>query len=80
MPAHFPPVEESYARLHRSGWSLGGTTFTSASGGTVHQDDGSNGENRIRVEGASPAEAWHRALEAAATCGMLEGWPRPASG
>jgi hypothetical protein len=79
-PSEYPPSEESYARLHRSGWSLGGTTFTGSSGRTVHQVDGRNGENKIRVEGATPAVAWHRAVEAAAACGMLEGWPRPSSG
>jgi hypothetical protein len=49
-----------------------------SSGRYIHQVDGSNGENELRVEGATPAEAWHRAVEAAAACGMLEGWPRPA--
>jgi hypothetical protein len=28
----------------------------------------------------APAEAWHRAVEATAACGMLDGWPRPKGG
>jgi hypothetical protein len=42
--------------------------------------DGSNGGNKLRVEGSTQAEAWHRAIEAAAACGILDGWPRPARG
>jgi hypothetical protein len=75
----FPPREESLHRLHRSGWSCGEAVFTGSSRRTVWQVDGSNGENRLRVEGATPAEAWHRVVEAAAAVGMLRG-PRPMSG
>jgi hypothetical protein len=75
--ADFPPTEESLARLHRSGWSTGEAVFTGASGRTVWQVDGSNGENRILAVAASQREAWHRAVEAAAACGMLADWPRP---
>jgi hypothetical protein len=32
----------------------------------VWQLNALNGENKLRVEGATPAEAWHRAVEAAA--------------
>lgn len=56
---------------------LGEAAFTSANGRTVYQVDGSNAEDRIRVEDATPAEVWHRAVEAAASCGMLADWPRP---
>ena len=31
----------------------------------------------MAVKGVTPAEAWHRADEAAAACGMLADWPRP---
>ena len=73
MPDHtdYPPAEDSLARLHRSGWSTGEAAFTGSSGWTVWQVDGSNGENKIRVEGATPYEAWLRAVEAAAARGML---------
>ena len=74
----YPPPEDSLRRLHRSGWSMGEAGFTGAGGRTIHRVDGSNGENRIRVQGSTPAEAWHRTVEAAAACGMLADWPRPA--
>jgi hypothetical protein len=79
MPHHspFPPAEDSVRRLHHSGWSAGEAAFTGSSGRTVYQVDPSNGENKLRVEGVSPAEAWWRAVEAAAACGMLRDWPRP---
>ena len=75
MP-EFPPTEESIVRLHRSGWSMGEASFTGPSGRTVYQVDGSNGENRILVRADTPREAWWRAVEKAAACGMLDGWPR----
>jgi hypothetical protein len=75
----FPPAEESLRRLHRSGWSCGEAAFIGSLGRTVWQVDGSNGENRIRVEGATPAEAWWWAVEAAAGVGMLADWPRPSN-
>jgi hypothetical protein len=78
MPDPFyPPAEESLARLHRSGWSTGEAAFTGSSGRTVFQVDGTNGENRITEWGLTPAEAWHRAVQGAAACGMLADWPRP---
>ncbi len=55
---------------------MGEAGFAGASGRTVSQVDGSNGENKIRVEGSTPAEAWFRAVEAAAECGMLRDRPR----
>jgi hypothetical protein len=76
-PDTFAPAEESLHRLHRSGWSCGEAGFTGSSGRTVWQVDALKGDQRIRVEGATAAEAWHRAVEAAAACGMFGGWPRP---
>lgn len=76
----YPPAKVSIARLHRSRWSTGETAWHAPGGGTVYQVDGSNGENRIRVEGATQREAWLRAVEAAAAVGMLDGWPRSTSG
>jgi hypothetical protein len=82
MPHHapHPPADDSLHHLHRSGWSTGEARFTGSSGPYAHQVDGSNGENKLRVEGARPAEAWHWAVEAAAGCGMLSDWPRPSRG
>jgi hypothetical protein len=67
----FPPANESLHRLHRSGWSCGEAGFTYPNGRYVHQVDASNGDQWIMGRGATPAEAWHRAVEAARACGML---------
>jgi len=58
--------------------ALGEAAFTGSSGRTVWQVDGSNGsENRIRIEGATPVEVWHRAVQAVAAYVMVAHWPRP---
>jgi hypothetical protein len=79
-PPDYPPAEESLGRLQRSGGSCGEAAFIGSSGRTVWQVDGSNGENKLKVQGTTPAEAWWRAVEAAAAVGMLADWPRPVSG
>jgi hypothetical protein len=61
----YPSVDESRDRLHRAGWSIG-----EAGGAAVWIVIGTNGENMIRVEGCSQAEAWWRACEQAAAEGM----------
>jgi hypothetical protein len=73
----YPPAEESIDRLRRSGWCAGEAGFTGTSGRIVWQVDGRCGEKVLRVEGATQREAWHRAVGAAAACGMLVDWPRP---
>ena len=50
--------------------------FTGTSDRMVWQVDGSNGENTIKVQRATPAEVWLSAVEAAAAAGMLPDWPR----
>ena len=70
-PSIYPSSEESIDRLQRSGWRLGVSVFTDSSGRTVWRVDGSLGENRIHVEGASRGEAWHKAVEAAKACAVL---------
>ena len=45
----------------------------SGGGRLVWQVDGPNGENLIRADGASQAEAWHRACQQAEAVGMLRG-------
>jgi hypothetical protein len=68
-------------QLHVGGWSVGDTAFHDVDrGGIIHVVIGSNGENRIRAEGATCREAWRRALDQAAEVGMLPGRPRPARG
>jgi hypothetical protein len=72
----YPASDESCARLRQAGWSIGeirgcsGRWFAS----------GTNGENVIRAEGQSQAEAWYRATwqaEAAGGCGVeVRRWRR----
>ena len=76
----YPLAEESIIPLNRSGWHLNVTTFTDCSDRTIWEITGRQGENRIKVEAASPCEAWSKAALAAAACGMLAGWPRPSDG
>lgn len=72
----FPPSKDPLHRLRHSGWSTGETAWRGADGAEVVQVDGRNGENRILARRSNAREAWHRAVEAVATVGMLEGWPR----
>jgi hypothetical protein len=62
----YPSVDESRDRLHRAGWSIG-----DAGGRTSWIVSGTNGENVIRAEGRSQAEAWYRATLQAEAVGML---------
>jgi hypothetical protein len=62
----YPSSDESFARLHQAGWSIG---ETGASG--VWIVCGTNGENRIQAEGHSQAEAWYRATLQVEAAGML---------
>jgi hypothetical protein len=63
-------VDESLARLHRGGWSVGDVRLLTAAG-AVWFVSGANGENRIAACGRTQAEAWHRASEQARAVGML---------
>ncbi len=72
-------IADALERLHAAGWSIGDTAFFDVErGGIVHVVIGSNGENQIRAEGKTVAEAWRRALDQAGAVGMLPGGPRPA--
>ena len=76
----FPLARDSILRLHRSGWSLRLTAALESDGQPRWEVSGHLGENRIKVEGATWCEALRKATLAAAACGMLRGWPRPAVG
>jgi hypothetical protein len=65
MPIH-PSVDESCARLHQAGWSIG--DFATAHRWIV---SATNGENAIYAEGESQAAAWYRATLQAEAVGML---------
>ena len=63
-------------QLHADGWNVGDTAFFDVEdGGPVWVVAGTNGENMIRAEGATCAEAWRRALDLAAAGEMLR-WSR----
>jgi hypothetical protein len=67
--------------LHAGGWSVGDTAFFDIENSDqVWVVTGSNGENMIWAESATCAEAWQRALDQAAACGLLPGQARPARG
>jgi hypothetical protein len=65
----FPGSDESFARLHCAGWTVG-EVAAHGPGGVVWIVTGSNGENRIEARGRSQAEAWHLALQQAEAVGM----------
>jgi hypothetical protein len=66
MARAHPTPDESFARLHAAGWSVGET-------GTAGRwlVSGTNGENQLAARGSTQAEAWYRACEQAAAVGML---------
>lgn len=68
-----PSFEESWRKLRCSGWRLGHRGRPVGGGGFVYEVKGRNGENQIHATGATLTEAWHRAVEQAAACGMLTG-------
>jgi hypothetical protein len=67
------PTADCLAALHRAGWNIGDTALLTDSGGLVWVVSGSNGENLIRAEGATPAAACRAACDQARTLGMLGG-------
>jgi hypothetical protein len=65
-----PSVDDSFARLHRAGWSIGDTQVLSAQG-LVWVVTGYCGENVIEARGATQSEARYRAVQQAEMVGML---------
>jgi hypothetical protein len=65
-----PSPDESLARLHKAGWSVGDACFLTARG-MVWKVTGASGETRIKPDGATQAHAWHRACQQAEALGML---------
>lgn len=64
-------VAEAIAALKRAGWSIGDTALVGSGGRRLWVVSGSNGENLIRAEGATEADAWRSAVEQARAVGML---------
>lgn len=66
------PTDDAVKQLHQAGWNIGSAAFTDRAGeGLVWIVSGSNGENQIRAEGATAAEAWTAAIDQARACGLL---------
>jgi hypothetical protein len=59
--------------FHRAGWTINDTAIHNAVGRLVWIAWGRNGENWVRAEGATSAEAWLAAGEQARLLGMLRG-------
>jgi hypothetical protein len=78
--AEIPTSWHSMSRLLGSGWVLSISVLPDDGDRPVFVACGRNGENLIRAEATTSREAWHRAVAAAAACGMLAGWPRPSQG
>jgi hypothetical protein len=76
MPDDIPNSDESFARLHRAGWSIGDAAYVEH-GVLVWLVTGTNGENLIRAEGPTRAAAWWAAVGQAEAVGMIEARPVP---
>jgi hypothetical protein len=62
-----PPTSNASTASHRAGWTIGDAAFRLDDGRIVWLVSGQNGENLIRAEGATAAEAWLAAVEQAST-------------
>jgi hypothetical protein len=73
MPGMRSPtaVDQRCDRLRRSGWSFGWCSVAGPGGGERFLLDGTNGENALRTEGATLAEALRLACGQARAVGML---------
>jgi hypothetical protein len=69
VAAYLSP-DESLARLHRAGWSVGDVRLLTAEG-AVWWVSGTNGENALSARGRTQAKAWHHACLQARALGML---------
>jgi hypothetical protein len=62
---------ERVDRLRRAGRTIGDTALRWPDDRLVWVVSGRNGENQLRAEGATSAEAWLQAVEQARLLGML---------
>jgi hypothetical protein len=67
-PAAYPSADESFARLHAVGRSVGEAKVLTPAG-TRWRVTGANGENLLEATGESQGEACHRAVEQAGRWG-----------
>jgi hypothetical protein len=75
----YPSVDESLARLHRAGWSVGDARVLAATG-AEWLFSGTNGENVVSARACTQAEAWHLACLQAEAVGMLRRLPSTSRG
>jgi hypothetical protein len=66
----FPSVDESFACLHRAGWSVGEIARSA-----IWLVNGTNGENVLEARGGTQVQAWSQACEQARAGGMLADTP-----
>jgi hypothetical protein len=64
-----PTVDESFARLHSAGWSIGDTTVLGPDG-LEWLVSGTRGTHSIEARGKTEAEAWARACQLAEGLGL----------
>jgi hypothetical protein len=62
---------QCWDRLHCAGWTIGAPAFRATDGRLAWLAIGYNGENQVRADDATTAEAWLRAVEQARLLGML---------
>jgi hypothetical protein len=67
-------VDDQALKPLHGGWSVGDAAFVIEAGTLVWLVSGTNGENVIRAEGPTQAEAWRKACDQARAVGMLAGW------
>jgi hypothetical protein len=65
----YPSVDDSFARLHAAGWSIGDTQTLSAKG-LVWLVTGYDGKNVIEARGVTQSEAWYCAVQLAKMVGI----------
>jgi hypothetical protein len=63
-------AEACQALLDRAGWTTGERAIATVVG-VRYLVDGTNGENTIRAEATTSADAWLQAVEQATSLGML---------
>jgi hypothetical protein len=66
-----PPVDESFAQLHRAMWSVADVRVLTPAG-VVWQVEARNGEHFIRARAPSQAETFHLACKQARALGLLD--------
>jgi hypothetical protein len=64
-------ADDCFEALHRAGWSLGEVALKLPDGRHVWYVNGTRGENVIRAQHPTQADAWRDAVDQARTMGAL---------